>query len=104
MGYLTTFSASNLLSRFRGVTIEGVWIGELNLLTSSTRHSELQVITALSLISTIYKSFAYATSSVLTIRFLVTASNSGDSSASGVQVILSQPPVQNSTAPGPSQL
>jgi hypothetical protein len=33
---------------------------------------------------------------VLTSRFLVTASNSGDSSTSLAQVLLSQPPVQNS--------
>jgi hypothetical protein len=38
------------------VTIDGVRIGELDLLTTCTHHSELQVITALLLISTIYKS------------------------------------------------
>jgi hypothetical protein len=32
---------------FRGVTIDGVWIGELDLLATCTHHSELQVITAL---------------------------------------------------------
>jgi hypothetical protein len=45
-----------ILSQFRGVTIDGVSIGELDLLTICTRHSELQVIRALSLISTLYKS------------------------------------------------
>jgi hypothetical protein len=38
------------------VTIDGVWIAELDLLTACTHHSELQAITALSLISTLYKS------------------------------------------------
>jgi hypothetical protein len=37
------------------VTIDGVWIGELDLLTTYTHHSELQVITTLLLISTLYK-------------------------------------------------
>jgi hypothetical protein len=41
-----------LLSRFKGVTVDGVWIGEW----TCTYHSELQVITALLLISTFYKS------------------------------------------------
>jgi hypothetical protein len=36
--------------------IDGVLIGELDLLTTCTHRSELQVITALSLISTFYKS------------------------------------------------
>jgi predicted transcriptional regulator len=41
-----------VLSRFWGVTIDEVWIGELDLLTTYTHVSELQVITALSLTST----------------------------------------------------
>jgi hypothetical protein len=36
------------------VTTDGVWIDELDLLTTCTRQSELQVITALSLISTLF--------------------------------------------------
>jgi hypothetical protein len=39
-----------ILSRFRGITIDGVWIGWLDLSTPYIHHSELQVITALSLI------------------------------------------------------
>jgi hypothetical protein len=42
-----------MLSRVKGVNINGVWIGEWNF---DTHHSELQVIPALSLISTLYKS------------------------------------------------
>jgi hypothetical protein len=45
-----------LLSRFWGVTIDGVWIGEFDLLIICIHYSELQVIIALSLISTLYKS------------------------------------------------
>jgi hypothetical protein len=41
---------------FRGVTADGVCVGDLDFLTTGTHHSELQVITALSLISTLYKS------------------------------------------------
>jgi hypothetical protein len=41
------------------VTVDGVWIGWLNLLTPSTYHSELQAITALSLISTLYNSLLH---------------------------------------------
>jgi hypothetical protein len=60
---------------------------------------ELQVITALSLISTLYKWPQHPLSlfqPVLTSRSLTTASKSGDSAASRAQVLLSQPPVQNS--------
>jgi hypothetical protein len=45
-----------ILSQFRGVTIDEIWISELDLLTICTHHLELQVITALSLTSTLYKS------------------------------------------------
>jgi hypothetical protein len=38
------------LSRFRGVTIDAVWIGELDLLAPYTHKWELQAITALSVI------------------------------------------------------
>jgi hypothetical protein len=46
---------STYCHNFRGVTIDGVWIGELDLLTNyiSTNHSEMQVTTTLSLISTL---------------------------------------------------
>jgi hypothetical protein len=70
----------------------------MGLLTTSAHHSELLII-ALSLISTLYKSLhpkfspAYSVSSSLS---LTTASNSGYSSASLAQLLLSQPPMQNS--------
>jgi hypothetical protein len=92
-------------------------------------HLELQAITALSLISTFYKSQQHALSifqpAVFTGRSLATASNSGDSSASRAQVhlchsrqcntlvncqlnygaISSQPPLQSSTEmPTPNSL
>jgi hypothetical protein len=59
----------------------------MDLLTTFTYHSELQVITALSLISTFYRSLQYSISllsywCVLISPYLVTATNSGDSLAS----------------------
>jgi hypothetical protein len=51
-----------LLLRFRGVALDGVWIGELDSLTTYINYSALQVITALSLISTLYQSLAHAKS------------------------------------------
>jgi hypothetical protein len=70
------------------------------LLTTYTHDLELQSITAPPLISTIQKSpqhplNLFATCRVFTSRSLATASNSVDSSASRVQVLCSQPPVQN---------
>jgi hypothetical protein len=74
----------------------------IDLLTTCTHHSELQVITALSLISTLYKSL-HAKSSpaycVLTSRSLSTSSNDGDSSASRAHFVtrwLSTPPIESS--------
>jgi hypothetical protein len=49
-------SFTKILSRPRGVTIDAVWVDELDLLVTRTHHSELQVISALSLILTLYKS------------------------------------------------
>jgi hypothetical protein len=75
---------------YRGASIDGVWIGELDLLTTCTHHSELQVITALSLISTLYKSLHAKSSSVCSVynkSSLATASNSGNSSASRSHVV-----------------
>jgi hypothetical protein len=74
----------------------------IDLLTTYTNDSELQAITAPPVISTIHKSPQHQLSlflacCVFTSRSLATASNSGDSSASGTQVLSSQPPVQNST-------
>jgi hypothetical protein len=74
----------------------------MDLLTAYTHNLELQVITALSLISTLHKSPQHPISlfvacCVFIGRSLATASNSGDSSASRARVLSSQPPVQNST-------
>jgi hypothetical protein len=82
-----------------GVIIDGVRIGEW---IYCPHHSELQVITALSLISTIYKSPQHPLSIFsrplfLISRSLATASNSRDSWASRAHGLSSQPSVQNST-------
>jgi hypothetical protein len=74
----------------------------MDLLTTYTHHSEMYVITALPLISILDKSLQHPLSHlpaccVITSRSLAKASNSGDSSASLAQVLLSQPPVQYST-------
>jgi hypothetical protein len=71
------------------------------LLTTYTHHSKPQVIAALWLISTLYKSpqhplSLYPACCVIS-RSLVTASKSGDSSTSRALVLSSQPPMQNST-------
>jgi hypothetical protein len=90
---------SIIFSLFVCVTIDRVWIGELDLLTTYTHHSELQVITALSLISTLYTSLyakSFPACSVSNSHSLATTSNSGHSSASCPQALLSQPPVRNS--------
>jgi hypothetical protein len=89
------WSVHTALSRFMGVSIDGVWIGEW----IYEHESELQAITAPPLISIIDKSpqhpLSFFQPSVFASRFLATASNSGYSSASRVQVLSSQPPVQN---------
>jgi hypothetical protein len=69
------------------VTLDGGLDCILHLLTTYTNNSELQVITAPSLISTLYKSPQYTLSlfparCVFTSRSLVTACDSGDSSDS----------------------
>jgi hypothetical protein len=87
-----------MLSRFRDDCRRGLdW--RIYLLTTCTRHSELQVIIALSLISTLYKSpqrplSLFPACCVFISCFLATASNSGDSSGSRAQVLSSQPSVQ----------
>ena len=64
-----------------------------------TRHSQLHVITTLSLISTLYSSpqcpLSLLQSAVFTSRSLATALNSGDSSASRAKVLTSPTLVQN---------
>jgi hypothetical protein len=75
------------------VTIDGDWIDELDLLTTCTRHSELQVIIALSLISTLQKSLhtkSFPACSVSNSPSLATPSNSRVSSASRAHVVTVQ--------------
>jgi hypothetical protein len=90
-----------ILSRFRGDYRWGMdwW---MDLLTIYTHRSELQLITALSLISTIYKSpqqqlSLFLACRVFSSRSLATASNSGNLQLNAAQVLSSQPPFQNST-------
>jgi hypothetical protein len=66
----------------------------MDLLTTYTHHSELQVITALSLIPILCKSSSAC--SVSNSRSLATAPDSGDFSAFRDQVLSSQSPMQNS--------
>jgi hypothetical protein len=97
---LRQWTISSILSRFRGDHRRGLdWWTDL--LTTYTYQSELQVIRAPPLISTINKSPQHPLSlfppcCVFISCSLGTASNSGDSSAFRAQVLLSQPPVQNS--------
>jgi hypothetical protein len=66
------------------VTIDGVWDWILDLLTTYTRNSEVQVITATSLISTLYKSPQHTLNILQPVfirRSLVTVSNSGNPTA-----------------------
>jgi hypothetical protein len=71
----------------------------LDLLTIYKHLSELQVITAPPLISTLYKSSKHPLSllqpAVFTSRPLATASNGEDSSASRAQILSSPPLIQN---------
>jgi hypothetical protein len=74
----------------------------IDLLTTYTYDSELQVITAPPLISTIRKSPQHPLSLfparyIFISRSLATASYSGDSSASRAEVLTSQPSMQNWT-------
>jgi hypothetical protein len=72
----------------------------MDLLTTYTHHSELQVDIALLLISTLQITTVPAKSFpacyVFISRPMATASNSRDSSALRTQVLFLQPPVQNS--------
>jgi hypothetical protein len=73
----------------------------MDLLTTYTHHSDLQIITALSLISTIHRLPQHLLSlfhtAVITSHYLATTSKSGDSSASRIQILSSQPPSQNAS-------
>jgi hypothetical protein len=73
----------------------------MDLLKTYTHHSELQVVKALSLISTFYKSsqhpLSFFPAYVFTSRYLATASNSANSSASHSQNLSSQPSPRNWT-------
>jgi hypothetical protein len=74
------------LSPFKCVTLDGDW-------TTYTHHSELQVITALSLVSTVHKLLHAESSPACNIfksHFLVTDVNSRDSSASRTLVVPSR--------------
>jgi hypothetical protein len=89
-----------ILSRLRGDYRRGIhwWT---HLLTTYTHHSELQIITALSLIFIHYKSSQHPLSlfpacCVFISRSLAMTSNNEDSWASSAQVLSSQPPVQDS--------
>jgi hypothetical protein len=68
------------------VTIDGILDWWIDLLTTYARHLELQVITALSLISTLYKSLAHANSfqsvTVSTSHFLAVDFNTGTATVS----------------------
>jgi hypothetical protein len=77
----------------------------MDVLTTYKHHLELQIITALSLMLTIFKSTQHALSpfpdcSIFVSRFLATIFNSEDSSALCDQVSSSQPPGQNSCPNG----
>jgi hypothetical protein len=68
----------------------------MDLLSTYTQHSELQVITALSVIFTLYTSphhplSIFSASCVFISRFLATACKSGDYSAPRAQVVSSVP-------------
>jgi hypothetical protein len=77
---IKSFSSTLItLSRFRGVTIDGVWTGYWIYWQTCTHQSEIQVITALSLSSTIHRSPHHPLSlfpacRVFNSRFLATAS------------------------------
>jgi hypothetical protein len=82
-----------MLSRSMSVTLDGVSVWILDRSTTYTRDSELQVITAQPLIPTIHKSPKHPLSifqpaRVFTSRSLVTASSSGDSSATPIKSAL----------------
>jgi hypothetical protein len=62
----------------------------MDLLPTYTNHSELQAITALSLISTNYTLSFFQPASVFNGRFLTTVDNIGDSSVSRAQVLLTR--------------
>jgi hypothetical protein len=75
-----------------GVAIGGIWIGYWVYWHTYTHHSELQVITTLSLFPTFYKSpqqpiSLFPACCVLNSRSLATGSNSRDSSAPGAHTV-----------------
>jgi hypothetical protein len=72
-----------------GFTIDGVRIGELDLLTTYTYHSELQVITApMPSKITTAPAKPFPACCVFNSRSLATDTKSGDSSASRAQVLV----------------
>jgi hypothetical protein len=74
---------------FGVVTVDGVWIGEW-ILATCIHHSKLHFT------SHRHTDWCPQSITVSTSHFLATASIEGDSSASRTQVLLSQPPEQNS--------
>jgi hypothetical protein len=90
---------AKILSRFRGDYTRGMdkW---MDLLTTYTHHPQLQLITALPLISKLYQSQHSNKSSppcnIINSRSLAMTSNGGGFSSSHAQVLLLQPPMQNS--------
>jgi hypothetical protein len=72
-----------------GVTIDGVWIRELDLLATCIAHLELHFTDH-------WHRLMSSAFQVSISHFLATASTEGDSSASRTQVLLSWPPFQNS--------
>jgi hypothetical protein len=74
----------------------------IDLLTTYTHNSKVKVNTALSLISTLYKSSQhplslFAACCIFITRSLSTSSNIGDPTASRAHALSLQPPVQNLT-------
>jgi hypothetical protein len=91
----------NILSWFRGAWLQTGYGLDIGFIDHYTQHSELQANATLPLISTLQITTAVAKPfpayCVFNSRSLATPPNSGDSSVSGAQVILSQPDVHNST-------
>jgi hypothetical protein len=88
-----------VLSQFRGVTIEGVWIGDSIYwpLRTTSNYSATADLHNSQITAAHAKPFPAC---CVISRSLTTASNSGDCSASDPQVLSSQPPVWNSALKG----
>jgi hypothetical protein len=95
---LNVYHGIIILPQFMGLwLLDGVWIGWLDLLTLLVSTSNY--ITTADLHTSQFTTApakTFPVCCVLTSHSLATVSKSGDSSASHAQVLLSQPPVQNS--------